>query len=92
MCGEGEWEVLHNDAFVGVRARRVGEGLVSLCSAERAASGLGLGRVWESCTHLADEILETRTNVPISLGGRFVEGYSPPDGVTTDQLLWHFTF
>jgi len=86
------WEVLHNETFVGVRVGSVGEGLVSLCSAERTASGLGLGRIRESCTHLADEILEPRANVPIPLGGCFIEGYAPPDGITADQFLGNFAF
>ena len=82
----------HNEAFVGVGARSVRKGLVSLSSAKCTESGLGLGRVWKSCAHLADEILETRTNVPIPPGRGFVEGNAPPDGIATDQLLRDFTF
>jgi hypothetical protein len=41
---------------------------------------------------LADEIFETRANVPVPLGGCFVEGDAPSDSVTTDQLLGHLAF
>ena len=88
----GKREASHNETFVGVGARSIRKGLVSLGSAECTASGFGLGGIWKSCSHLADEILETRVNVPIPLGGGFVEGNTPPDGVATDQLLGHFTF
>jgi len=88
----GRWEVSHNETLFGVGARRVRKGLVSLGSAEGTASGLGLGRVRKSCTHLADEILETRANIPILFRGGFIEGDPPPDGIMTDQLLGHFTF
>ena len=60
--------MLHNETSVWVGARGVGEGLVSLCSAEHTTSGLGLGRVWKSCAHSADEILKSGANVPIPLG------------------------
>ena len=89
LCGE--WEVLHNEAFVDVGTRSVRKGLVGLSSAECAPSSLGLGRVWKPCAHLTDEILETRANVPIPLGGGLVEGDTPPDGVATDQFLGHLT-
>jgi hypothetical protein len=87
----GRREASHNETFVGVGARSVRKRFMSLGSAECTASGLGLGRVWESCAHLADEILETGANIPIPLGGGFVEGNAPSDGVTTDHLLRHFT-
>ena len=86
------WEVSHNETFVGVGARSVRKGLESLCSAKCTASGLGLGGVRKSGAHLTNEILETRANVPIPPGGGFVEGETPPDGVTTNQLLGYFTF
>ena len=84
--------MLHNDAFVGAGTRSVRKSFVGLGFAERTASGLGLGGIWKSCTHLTDKILKPRANVPIPLGRGFVEGDAPPDGITTDQLLGHFTF
>jgi len=89
---QGEWEVLHNGTFVGVGARSVCKGFVGLSFAECTAPGLGLGGVRKSCAHLTDEILESRANVPIPLGRGLIEGDAPPDGVTTDQFLGHFTF
>lgn len=92
MKGVGWLGTLHNETFVGVGTRSVREGLVDLGSAERASSGLDLGGVWKSDTHLANEVFEARANVPIPLGRGFVEGDTPCDGVTTDQLLGHFAF
>lgn len=86
-----KWKVSHNEALFGVGARGVRKRLVSLGSAEGTASGLGLGRVRKSCTHLADEILETRPNIPVLFGRGFIEGDAPPDGVMANQLLGHFT-
>ena len=86
----GECEVLHNDAFF--RTWGIRKGLVSLSFAKCAASGLGLGRVRISCTHLANKILEAGANVPIPLGGGFVEGETPSNSVPTDQFLGYFTF
>ena len=84
--------MLHNETFVGMWTRSVCEGLVDLGSAERTSPGLDLGGVWKSDAHLADEIFKAWANVPILLGRGFVEGDTPCDGVTADQLLGHFAF
>jgi hypothetical protein len=88
----GKWEPLHNETFVGIGTRSVGERFVGLRPAERTASGLNLGGIRKTRAHLSDEIFKTRTDVPISLGGGFVEGDAPFDSVTTDQLLGHLAF
>jgi len=80
----GESEALHNDTFFGAGARSVREGLVGLGSAKWTAPGLGLGGVWVSCAHLTNEILKAGVDIPVPLGGGFVEGDTPPNGVTTD--------
>lgn len=83
------WGTLHNETFVTVRTRSVREGLVRLGSAECTASSLDLGRIWEPHPHLTDEVFEAGTDIPILLGGGFVERDTPSDGVATDQLLGH---
>lgn len=88
----GKWESLHNETFVGIGTRSVCERFVGLRPAECTASGLNLGGIRKTRAHLADEIFKTRTDVPISLGGGFVEGDTPFDSVTTDQLLGHLAF
>jgi hypothetical protein len=88
----GRWKALHNETFVDVGGRRVREGFIGLGSAECTASGLDLGGVRKSCAHLTDEIFKTWANIPIPLGGGFVEGDTPSDGITTDQLLRYFAF
>ena len=40
---------------------------------------------------MTDKIFKAWTNVPIPLGGGFVEGDAPSDSVTTDQLLRYLT-
>jgi hypothetical protein len=83
--------VLHDDAFFGAGTGGVCEGLVGLGFSKWSASGLGLGGIRISCAHLANEVLEARTNVPIPLGGGFVERDAPFDSATADQFLGHFT-
>ena len=82
--------MLHNDAFFGTWG--VGKGLVGLCFAKCTASGLGLGGVRISCAHLTDEILKPWANIPIPLGGGFVERDAPSDSIPADQFLGYFTF
>ena len=89
MEGSGK---LHNYAFFGLGTRSICKGLVGLRFAKCTAPGLGLGGIWISRTHLANEILETGANVPIPHGGGFVEGYTPSDGVAAYQFLGYFTF
>ena len=83
--------MLHDETFIVVGAS-VREGLVGLGSAECTASGLDLGGVWKSHPHLTDEVFKAWANIPIPLGGGFVEGNTPSDGVTADQVLGHFAF
>ena len=92
MWGKWGWEVLHDETFANVGHRRIREGLADFSSAERTASGLNLGRVWVSCTHLANEVFKTRANVPILLGRGLVKGDTPTDRVAADHLLGHFAF
>jgi hypothetical protein len=84
--------LLHNETFARIRVRCICERLVGLCSAKRTAPCFDLGGIRKPRTHLADEIFKTRTDVPTHLGRGFVERDAPSYGVTTDQLLGHFTF